>query len=305
MRIPSRFGERTQTDKLPKAKYFLIYEGSKTEVDYFAGIKENAEKLGIKPLIEIIPVLRSDYELSWSNPQRILDQLISYIDLANSDELKLELFLNEAVDFTFENRLIPIMQSAEIKKLYFSHFIGKGFNNEDKIKVNKACEILVDFLNNTFGVANVVDKLDEFFTERKINYDANTDKICIIVDRDKQSFKGTQYDEVLKVSSDKRYLLFVSNPCFEFWLLLHFDEVLNISKQDLLENKKINKNVNFITMQLKTILGGFNKNRINFDDFINGIRNAVKNEKLFCENICELKNNLGTNIGILIEQLLN
>lgn len=40
MRIPKTFGERTESERKVLKKYYLIYEGFKTEVQYFAGITD-------------------------------------------------------------------------------------------------------------------------------------------------------------------------------------------------------------------------------------------------------------------------
>ena len=66
MRIPKTFGERNEKEREPAKKYYLIYEGAKTEAQYFNGIIQNKEKLNINSLIELIPVLRSYNEEDWS-----------------------------------------------------------------------------------------------------------------------------------------------------------------------------------------------------------------------------------------------
>lgn len=61
MRIDKKFGQRAVTKSSDEArkKYYLVFEGDETEVQYFNGIYENMEYLGINPLIEIRTVLRS------------------------------------------------------------------------------------------------------------------------------------------------------------------------------------------------------------------------------------------------------
>ena len=59
MRIPKNFGERTEPERTIARKYYLVYEGTQTEVQYFNGILNNKEKLNINLLLEIIPILRS------------------------------------------------------------------------------------------------------------------------------------------------------------------------------------------------------------------------------------------------------
>ena len=72
MRENRTFAERTKVLKTDEAnkKYFLVYEGSDTEVIYFDAIRSLREDIGINPLIELIPIIRSFSEEGWSNPKK-------------------------------------------------------------------------------------------------------------------------------------------------------------------------------------------------------------------------------------------
>ncbi len=72
MRIPKVFGERSETKRIIAKKYFLVYEGTQTEVQYFNGILDNRERLNINSLLEIIPILRSYNEEQWSILEKYL-----------------------------------------------------------------------------------------------------------------------------------------------------------------------------------------------------------------------------------------
>ena len=50
-------------------KFFLVYEGKNTEDIYFDGIADYRKEIGINPLIELVPVVRSYSEEGWSNPK--------------------------------------------------------------------------------------------------------------------------------------------------------------------------------------------------------------------------------------------
>ena len=98
MRIPKAFGERTESERKAAKKYYLIYEGSKTEAQYFSGIDENKELLNINSLIEIVPILRSYNEEDWSNPKKILDKLIEYVSAKEGESLTVGTFLDKMID---------------------------------------------------------------------------------------------------------------------------------------------------------------------------------------------------------------
>ena len=46
----------------------------------------------------------------------------------------------------------------------------------------------------------------------------------MVVDRDKDSFTEEQYDKVVEFCKKNNVSLYVSNPSFELWLYMHFDE---------------------------------------------------------------------------------
>lgn len=312
MRISKPFGERTQTLKEIKHKYFLIYEGEDTEKQYFDGIINFAEQLGINSLVEMIPILKSYNEKNWSNPQKILDNLIQYFEKINNNILILEDFVNYTIDWLIEENIIGkkgIYNTNNIFNLCLNAFESDNihYKKEDLIEIDKACEIIINFLSKIFNLTDTVISINDYIQNQNVVYDPEYDKVCLIVDRDKQSFKDEQYDYVLNTCIKNKYSFYVSNPCFEFWLLLHFDEILNMDRDKLFKNPKETPRAKkrYIEKQLSGLMGGYNKNNLHFDKLINRINSAVKNEKQFCEDIVKLKTELGCNIGKLIEELLS
>ena len=89
-------------------------------------------------------------------------------------------------------------------------------------------------------------------------------------------------------------------PCFEFWLLLHFDEVFQLDKQKLLDNPKVTAKRRYAENELRRIYPGYSKTRYYAEPFVRDIDKAIENEKEFCEDIEELKDSVGSNIGKLI-----
>ena len=53
------------------------------------------------------------------------------------------------------------------------------------------------------------------------NFSKDFDQILILIDRDGQSFKPWQYDQVIAISEEQGYKLGITNPCFELFLFLH------------------------------------------------------------------------------------
>ena len=108
MREDRSFGERTKVLKSdePKKRYFLVCEGEKTENTYFNKVINSHRPLKINPLIEIIPILRSFNEESWSNPKKIVDCLDKNLKEQESQKYSYETILNIIMDYLIEKEHI-------------------------------------------------------------------------------------------------------------------------------------------------------------------------------------------------------
>lgn len=133
------------------------------------------------------------------------------------------------------------------------------------------------------------------------------DKICLIVDRDRESFISTpennQYDYVVSMCMKKNFGLYITNPCFEFWLLLHFDEVFELDWDKLLENPKVTAKRRYTEQELHRIWPGYGKGSYKAEEVVKYIDRAIENEKEFCEDVVMLKNKVGSNLGNLIKEM--
>ena len=110
----------------------------------------------------------------------------------------------------------------------------------------------------------------------------------------------------METCNQKGYCFYVTNPCFEFWILLHYNEVFNYNRNDLLENKKesVKAKKRFIEKQLSILMGGYNKDKLNFEKLVGKVDTAITNEKQFCEDSVGLKTNLGSNVGLLLSEMM-
>ncbi|MDD3303944.1 MAG: RloB family protein [Clostridia bacterium] len=210
---------RTSLGLPPKSKYYIIPEGDKTEIQYFLGIRDNAQEININSLIEIIPIENDQSEMGESHPLRKID----------------------------------------------------NFNKD--------------------------------LEDGKFLYYKEIDKVCFVIDRDPQNFSVEQYDKMLSLCEKYNYSVFVSNPTFELFLLMHNDAILSLNKKEMLENKKVNKNKRYLEVKLAEIFG-CNKRNVAFEKFQPNINQAIQNEKQFCEETEGLKYKLGSNVGKLLEEMI-
>lgn len=315
MRERRTFAERTKVLKSDEAikKYFLVYEGSDTEVIYFDAIRSLREDIGINPLIELIPVIRSFSEEGWSNPKKILNRVIENLRESKEQVMSYESLLNRIMDYLYETKVITTSKVLarniwKTMKKTCDERLNKTLDNvvED---IESTCNILIGVLQEEYQVVNIVEDISEIIKDGGLTYEEGFDQICFIVDRDKDSFvsmpENNQYKYVLDKCRKMGFQLCVTNPCFEFWLLLHFDEVFTLDKEKLLDNSKVTVKRRYAENELRKILPGYNKSSYHAEMLVKEIDKAIENEKKFCEDIEELECSVGSNIGMLITRMRN
>lgn len=181
---------------------------------------------------------------------------------------------------------------------------------DDEVEdIESTCNTLIGVLKEEYEVVNIVEDISEIIKDGGLTYEEGFDQICLIVDRDKDSFVSTpendQYKYVLDKCREMGFQFCVTNPCFEFWLLLHFDEVFTLDKEKLLDNPKVTVKRRYAEDELRKIFPGYNKSSYHAEILVKEIDKAIENEKKFCEDIEELECSVGSNIGRLITRMRN
>jgi hypothetical protein len=123
------------------------------------------------------------------------------------------------------------------------------------------------------------------------------DQLWLVIDRD--SWKLRSIASVARECERLRYKLAVSNPCFELWLLLHFEDVPNRTaerRQELFENE---------SSLLKRETAAHRQPNTEFiDHFISGTAAAIARSR--CLDVtpgARWPNQLATRVYRLVEQL--
>lgn len=85
---------------------------------------------------------------------------------------------------------------------------------------------------------HVIAELDRFRDEFSLQ---DRDQLWLVIDRDSQSWSIEMISRIAQECHSKGYFLAASNPCFELWLPLHFEDVAvqdETRKQRLAENAR-------------------------------------------------------------------
>ena len=302
MREKRTFGQRTNLlateGKLVEGRkgFFLVFEGDKTEEIYFTAMEKLKGEIGISPLIELIPIEKSYSERNWSNPKKIVDRVLKDLDDIQNGIVNYETLLNYIVEYLSNNE----KSFSQISKEIIWNCLKDVCNKNLKVNLNDSvdnmelqCEQILHFINERLEVEleinSVKEKILAMESEMRISYDKDFDIMCLIVDRDKGSFfentKSNQYQYVVKRCQENNFKLCVTNPCFEFWLLMHYDEVLSLDRDKILKNEKITTKKRFTEYELKKLLKNYKKSKYDAEELIRKMDIAIKNEKSFCEDI--------------------
>ena len=296
------FAERPNELMKEMPKYFLIYEGEVTEPMYFNGIIVNREKLAIKQSLSLISVLRSLDDSSKSHPKYVLKMANDIKSQSAENVISKENLYKCIVDYIKNEDISNKEELINIAKNYIENYAN------DLIELCEIDNIIMDIYKDDV-FQNIASEIIDYLEIQRIilDYNSEIDVINLIVDRDKGNFKSDQYDNLVNKCSENNIKLYVSNPCFEVWLLMHFEEFDNLDFDKLLENKRVSarKSSRKYSDKMLSEIIGYDKSNLNFDIFVTKIDDAIKREKKYCENVEGLKDKIGSNVGILIENMRN
>ena len=108
------------------------------------------------------------------------------------------------------------------------------------------------------------------------------DELWMVIDRDR--WNVNMISDIISQCKQKGIGLCISNPCFELWLILHFEDLSKISS-DMRGKLLINKKVNGRTESKRYIseLMG-NKNLNDFTSLFHNLNLAINNAKLLSQS---------------------
>lgn len=185
-----------------------------------------------------------------------------------------------------DTRLLIIATEGRItEKQYFSQFR----NRRVQVIVIPTGE------DNKSSPEYVLDRLKHFYQEYELIAD---DELWLMIDVDR--WQDKKLSLVTQEAKTNGFKLAISNPCFEIWLLCHYmlPDITTASCQEITE---------LLTDELKQIhCDGYNKVKLNTDDFKPYVKQAVQNAKQLDEKPkARWPHQVGTHVYKVVEQLIN
>ena len=208
----------------PKRIVFLSVEGTKTEISYFTWIHRYREALNIRSVVHLSVLLRYDTE---SDPDHVLALLTDYLNLRE-----------EGITAEQLHDLLPDPNGFTLRQIQ-DYLDGTGAEH-DRMRLDE--EIRLKGIERQYR-----------YQKELSDYQGESDVFAIVIDRDCQSHTAETLMRIFQQCEAKGVSCFLTNPCFEFWLLLH---VCDIDSSDselmdkLLQNKKISNKHTYVSKML-------------------------------------------------------
>ena len=144
------------------------------------------------------------------------------------------------------------------------------------------------------------------------DYKKETDIVCVVFDRDYRNI-DEYFDEIFEKCNKNNIRIVMSNPNFEFWLLMHFPNIGQYDRKKLLENPKnlkqkvvpgASKHKKYLEILVSQAAQGYSKGcKIKFEKFLPQLSLAMNQAEQFCEEAEGLKTELGSAVGKLIKSM--
>ena len=139
------------------------------------------------------------------------------------------------------------------------------------------------------------------------NFDSDRDTLIIVFDADFFENKKNEYKKILRKGREQGFIFGVTNPCFEIFLLLHYDGGANkyiIPRvKEFFPRSRSNKDL--ACRILGDVSGMNSKSNPKIGVLAESVKVAIREEGYLNKNIDICQGSLTSNVGQIIEGILN
>ena len=292
---PGRTGPRRSV--VPK--FIIVTEGDRTEQVYFGALRDARGIAGISGLIDIVLLQREPIDSGLSHPLVVLDLLDRYMDSVAAGRHSVELVLETACDAVSS---LGVTRCDARMSEFREKVLGRCADLRGRENVDEIVRVCIDASRDVFGFVPEIE-LPEL-----VDYRPDTDRVCVLVDRDRDNRDEDVMDRFVTRCARSGYKPFVSNPCFEIWLMMHFDAFDSMDRRMLSENAMVDGR-RFTERELDRIVrevnpeNSYDKRGYDPGMFLHRTGEAVTRSMGLCHDTRCLKREPGTNIGALILEM--
>ncbi len=199
-----------------------------------------------------------------------------------------------------EFKLIVIAtEGTHTEKQYFEAMASPEHYFNPRVHIE-----VLDRLTEASSPKHVLELLNAFKSEYALGKE---DELWMVIDLDR--WHNRELSSVAARCVQKNYKLAVSNPCFEFWLLLHFKSLDDYTDAELVEmaaNRRVTKERTWLDKELVNVLGSYNKSAIEPARFLPFVDQAIIRAKVLdVSPEHRWPNTLGSRVYLLAESIKN
>lgn len=271
--------EREEGVTEAKRLFFLSVEGDRTEPSYFINLNRVLRDYGVSDAI--IHVLKHPHD-GLSSPEDVYS------------------LLEECIRLREKGELFPIPVLEQLKQ---------EFNDED----------IAGLLEGNSGLSQErQQRFNEILLSLGINKDyrmfiatkpSSRDRFAVVIDRDCGNHSKECLEKVISKCMENDYFCCLTNPCFEFWLLLHLVAIDMLSSpEELLKitaNEKMSRKHTYVSRRVSSEAkhAKYISERT-FDKYYkNTLRLAMKAASVFATDEVTVLEQIGTTIPKLIKEI--
>src|SRR4030042_599106 len=197
--------------------------------------------------------------------------------------------------------IIIAAEGTKTEKIYFEDMASAEYYRNQGVHIE-----ILERDTKASSPKHILSCIDGF--KKKYGLQLNKDdELWMVIDKDKWTL-----GELSLVASEckkKCYLLAVSNPCFEFWLLLHvksLDDYSNSEKAAIAKNTHVSSKKTFLEKELTKVLGSYNKGNPDTSKFLPVVDVAISRAKVLDTKPTDRwPNGLGTRVYRLAISIKN
>ncbi|AMO56184.1 hypothetical protein GZ77_05065 [Endozoicomonas montiporae] len=162
-------------------------------------------------------------------------------------------------------------------------------------------KILPPRKGNLSAPKHVLEQMDSYKKEFGLN---TGDELCLVIDRDPQSWTEQAISDIARDCDSKQYLLALSNPAFDLWLLLHHVDVDDHPAEEratLFQNRN-----SALKNKLREKITGYRSSSPDIDDFWPYTELAIaRAQALDTVPGTRWPNTLGTRVYLILQKILD
>lgn len=166
-------------------------------------------------MVKIRPLLRSYNETGWSNPQKILNRLIEYIEEGNTGLITINSLISRSVDYLLEDGVISknsVYSTFDIHDLLSKNIINSNTGNDLVQDVENIAKKICDCLKEKANIVKAVEHLNDYINKQNITYEDGFDKFVLLLIGTKRALchcRTMTSTNMLKTNAMKKDLDFI------------------------------------------------------------------------------------------------